>query len=165
MFSINDCVVHKTAGVCIINNIVYCDFGNGKQEYYYLLPKYPTTTNKSLEIYLPVDKETNFIRKPIDKDTAELIIKSFPQMDIFWVNDSKARKAKIEEIWHSGNFVELCRVVKLLYKNQEELPRPISPTERVMLNKIRNHVFDEFAIALDIMPENVENYINNHVLN
>lgn len=165
MFTINDCVVHKTAGVCIVNNITLCDFGNGQQSYYFLVPKYPTATNKTLEIYLPIDKAENFIRKPIDREKAELIIRSFPQMDIMLTSDSKTRKAKIEEIYHLGDFVELCRVVKLLYKSQNELPHPISPTEKTLLMKIKNHVFDEFAVALDIMPDKVEDYIANLILN
>ena len=163
MFNINDNVIHKSAGACIVADIVTRDFGNGVLTYYYLKPKYPNTMNKSLEIYLPVDKENNFIRKPIEKEKADLIIKSFPQMKIIWIDDNKARKAKIEEIYHRGEFSELCQLLKLLYKPQADLPKPISPTERTMLSKIKGHVFDEFAIALGILPDFVEKYIEQHL--
>ena len=70
MFGINDNVVHKNAGVCIVSDIVIKDFGNGKQTYYFLKPKFPSIANKSLEIFLPLEKESVMIRRPMNKDEA-----------------------------------------------------------------------------------------------
>ena len=56
MFNINDNVIHKSAGACIVKNIIKQNFGNGDIDYYYLTPKFPSIANKSLEIYLPVPR-------------------------------------------------------------------------------------------------------------
>ena len=52
MYKINDDVVHKSAGVCYIFDIVTKNFGNGDSTYYLLKPKFPSVVNKTLEIFL-----------------------------------------------------------------------------------------------------------------
>ena len=37
MFEINDNVIHKSAGACVVHDIVTEDFGAGLQQYYYLI--------------------------------------------------------------------------------------------------------------------------------
>ena len=54
MFELNDNVIHKSAGACVIYDIITRNFGNGDQTYYYLKPKFPTKVNSTLEIYLPL---------------------------------------------------------------------------------------------------------------
>ena len=50
MFELNDNVIHKSAGACVICDIITRNFGNGDQTYYYLKPKFPTKVNSTLEI-------------------------------------------------------------------------------------------------------------------
>ena len=137
MFKIGDFAIHKTAGACIIADIVCRDFGNGEMNYYYLKPKFPNNINKSLEIYLPLDKEAIFIRKPLSKEEVIELIHSIPAMDVYWISDAKTRKLKFEEIYHKGDIKDLCQLVKLLYKENEITTKPMSLTDKTFLNRIK----------------------------
>ena len=67
MFKLNEVVIHKSAGACVVCDIVTKNFGTGDTMYYLLKPKFPNLVNKALEIFLPVEKEKDFIRKPLTK--------------------------------------------------------------------------------------------------
>ena len=163
MFNINDNVIHKSAGACIVKNIIKQNFGNGDMNYYYLTPKFPSIANKSLEIYLPIDKEDLFLRKPLSKADVLALIRTFPNMETFWISDSKTSKKKFEEIYHSGKIMELCKLVKLLYVDETFFKKPLSVTDKGLLTKIKNNIFDEFAVSLSINPIDVEQYIQKYL--
>ena len=165
MFGINDNVVHKNAGVCIVSDIVIKDFGNGKQTYYFLKPKFPSIANKSLEIFLPLEKESVMIRRPMNKDEALTLIQQIPAMEQIWVNDTKKRKISFEEISNSGDIKKICQLVKLLYADATFFIKPMSLTDKNFLTKLKTHLFDEFAIALNILPDEVETFIKQFMTN
>lgn len=161
MFKINEDVIHKSAGACIICDIITQNFGVGDKKYYYIKPKYPSKMNKTLEIYLPVEKENDFLRKPISKADVLELIDAMPNMEKLWINDARARKQMFEEIYHSGDVKGLCKLVKLLYINDESFNKPMSITDKNFLTKIKHNIFDEFAVVLEIHPDEVEQYIKN----
>lgn len=165
MYKINDDVVHKSAGVCYIFDIVTQNFGNGDTTYYLLRPKFPSVVNKALEIFLPIEKEELFIRKPLNKNEAMNLIRLIPSLERIWIADAKSRKQKFEEIYQSGDMKGLCQLVKLLYAEPEFFAKPMSLTDKNFLLKIRTHIFDEFAVALEIAPSEVEEFIRKFMLN
>ena len=165
MYKINDDVVHKSAGVCYVFDIVTQNFGNGNTTYYLLRPKVPSVVNKALEIFLPVEKEELFIRKPLNKNEAMNLIRLIPSFERIWIADAKTRKQKFEEIYQSGDMKGLCQLVKLLYAEPEFFAKPMSLTDKNFLLKIRTNVFDEFAVALEIAPTEVEEFIKKFMIN
>lgn len=164
MFGLNDDVIHKSAGACVICDIITRNFGNGDQTYYYLKPKFPTKVNSTLEIYLPLEKVSLFIRKPITKSEVLSLISLFPSMEKVWITDAKKRKQMFDEIYHSGDLKGLCKLVKLLYVEPTFFTKPMSLTDKNFLNKIRTNVFDEFAVALQIKPTEVEEFVKQYLL-
>lgn len=160
MFQINDIVIHKTAGTCIVTDIVDKNFGVGVSKYYYLRPRFPTVNNKTLEIFLPLDKENDYLRLPLSRNEVKDLIEQFPIFEKVWISDAKKRKLMFEQIYKSGDIVGLCKLTKLLYYSPESFDRPISPLDRDFLNKIKTHVLEEFAIVLDVSIEQVEDYIH-----
>lgn len=163
MFNINDEVIHKSAGACVIKDIITQNFGNGDQTYYYLRPKFETTTNKSLEIFVPIEKEEAFIRKPLTKTEVLVLINDIPSMKMVWSNDAKARKLMFEEIYHSGDIRGVCQLVKLLYAEEGFFSKPMSITDKNFLYRLRTHLFDEFAMALNMFPLEVEKFIEKYL--
>ena len=159
MFNINDVVIHKSQGALVIRDILTKDFGLGSQTYYYLTPKFVNNINNSLELYLPTATADDYIRKPITKEKVNQLILAIPSMEKIWVNDARKRKMKFEEIYYSGDIHGLCQLVKLLYIEDEFFEKPMSLTDRNFLKKVRNNMFDEFAVALDILPDEVEKHI------
>jgi len=159
MLKLNEDVIHKTAGACYVANITTSNFGIGEQQYYVLKPRFPTTVNKTLEIFVPVEKEAVLLRKPVSSSDVLHLISIIPELEDYWLGDAKARKQKFEEIYREGNIRRLCSLVKLLYVNPPLLTKPMSITDKTFLTKIRVNVFDEFAIALKLKPEEIEPFI------
>ena len=163
MFNINDEVIHKSAGACVIKDIITQNFGGGYKTYYFMRPKYETTVNKSLEIYLPVEKESEFIRKPITKTEVLVLINDIPAMRNIWLTDTKARKQMFDEIYQKGDLRGYCQLVKLLYLGEEFFTKPMSITDKNFLNRIRNYLFDEFALVLNMHPSEIEGFIERYL--
>ena len=165
MYKINDDVVHKSAGVCYIFDIVTQNFGNGDTTYYLLKPKFPSVVNKALEIFLPIEKQEQFIRRPLNKSEALNLIRLIPSFERVWIVDAKTRKLKFEEVYQSGDLKGICQLIKLLYAEPEFFAKPMSLTDKNFLLKLKNHVFDEFAVALEILPTEVEEFIKKFMIN
>ena len=159
MYCINDEVIHKSAGACVVKDIVTQDFGGGDRKYYLLRPKYETIINKTLEIYLPIEKDEEFLRKPISKTEVLVLINDIPSMKRVWISDSKARKLMFDEVYRRGDIRELCQLVKLLYVDESFFAKPMSITDKNFLTRIRNHLFDEFAMVLKMQPTEIEDFI------
>jgi RNA polymerase-interacting CarD/CdnL/TRCF family regulator len=164
MFKLNEDVIHKSAGACVVCDIIKRDFGTGETTYYYLKPKFPTQVNRSLEIFLPIEKEKEFIRKPLSKTAVLSLINSIPSMEKIWVSDAKARKLMFEQIYHSGDMKGLCQLVKLLYVEPDFFAKPMSLTDKNFLTRIKNNIFDEFAVALDVHPSEIEGFIKQYLI-
>ena len=163
MFNKGETVIHISSGALIVNDIVSKDFGLGLMNYYYLTPKFPNKTNQSLEMYLPEDSAALYIRQPITKEQANNLVVAIPSMEKIWITDAKERKKKFEEIYYSGDVKGLCQLVKMLYVSEDFFAKPMSLTDKSFLSRIRSNIFEEFAVALDITPEEVEKYISIHL--
>lgn len=164
MFELNDVVIHKSAGACVVFDVVTKNFGTGEVKYYLLKPKFPNLVNRALEIYLPVEKEKEFIRKPLNKTAVLSLINSIPSLEKVWITDAKTRKSVFEQIYQSGDMKELCKLIKLLYAAPEFFHKPMSLTDKNFLKKIRTNVFDEFAVSLDVDPSEIEPFIKQYLI-
>ena len=164
MYKINDDVVHKSAGVCYIFDVVTQNFGNGDTTYYLLKPKFPSVVNKALEIFLPIEKQEQFIRRPLNKSEAMNLIRLIPSFERVWIADAKTRKLKFEEVYQSGDLKGICQLIKLLYAEPEFFAKPMSLTDKNFLNKIRTILFDEFAVSLQIKQTEVEEFVKQYLL-
>jgi dephospho-CoA kinase len=81
------------------------------------------------------------------------------------IQKAKTRKQKFEEIYHSGDMRGLCQLVKLLYVDSDFFAKPMSLTDKGFLTKIKHNIFDEFAVALQINPEEVEQFVSRYMTN
>ena len=70
-----------------------------------------------------------------------------------------AADIKFEEVYQSGDLKGICQLVKLLYVEPTFFAKPMSLTDKNFLLKLKTHVFDEFAVALEILPSEVEEFI------
>jgi RNA polymerase-interacting CarD/CdnL/TRCF family regulator len=111
-----------------------------------------------------IEKEKEFIRKPLSKTAVLSLINSIPSMEKIWVSDAKARKLMFEQIYHSGDMKGLCQLVKLLYVEPDFFAKPMSLTDKNFLTRIKNNIFDEFAVALDVHPSEIEGFIKQYLI-
>ncbi len=160
MFNIGQIVVVKNSGVCSIVSKEKMNFGMGETEYFVLKPYFSNAN--STKLYIPEDKAVLNLRELVSREQVINLINSMPGINKVWYNDSKIRKQKFEEMYKSGDLKLLCQLVKSLYLQNEELKlnkKTLSIIDREFLDKIQAEIYQEFAVALQIKPEEVEGFI------
>ncbi len=160
MLTINTYVVYGTNGVCQITGIKKEKFGGSEKEYYLLKP---INTEGSI-IYVPLDNVmlTSKIKNLLSLDEIHELIKHMPEEQITWIADSKLRGEKYKDIFGRGDRRELVCMMKSIYRQKKDRTREgkkLWSGDEKALNIAEKILFDEFAIVLNITPEQVAPFI------
>lgn len=167
MFEIGQAVVTKNSGVCKISGKEEKDFGAGSKCYYVLKP-YFGADGDTTKVYIPEDRLDVNLRPVMEKNKVIDLIDSMPTIEKLWYSDPKIRKLRFEEIYKSGDLSKICQLVKSLYLQSQELKvarRTLSMLDREFLVKLQNDIYQEFAVALDLSPSEVERFISARIEN
>ena len=164
MFSVNDYVVFGNHGFCVIKSICPLDLGIAERGrlYYTLEPLY---TQKNT-IYTPVDSEKNSLRRAITREEALELIDRIPQVETVWVPDEKRREERYREIMRQNDCMGWMQIIKTLYlKKQKRLAEGRKNTARdeLYLKLAEDFLYGEFAAALDVEKDEVEDLIGRRV--
>ena len=164
MFSVNDYVVFGNHGICVIKAIGPLDLGIAERGrlYYTLEPLY---TQKNT-IYTPVDSEQNSLRRAITREEALELIDRIPQVETVWVPDEKRREERYREIMRQNDCMGWMQIIKTLYlKKQKRLAEGRKNTARdeLYLKLAEDFLYGEFAAALDVEKDEVEDLIGRRV--
>ena len=160
MFNKNDVVSYGTSGICKVTGITEKKFADFKMEYYVLKPMRQDTST----IYVPVHNErlTAKMRKILSADEVHDLIKSMPQEEEIWISDNVERKNAYRSIISSGSPKEIIRVIKTLHRVQIEKEangKRLSTSDEYLLSDAERILQDEFALVLNIKPEQVDPFI------
>ena len=164
MFSVNDYVVFGNHGICVIKAIGPLDLGIAERGrlYYTLEPLY---TQKNT-IYTPVDSEKNSLRRAITREEALELIDRIPQVETVWGPDVKRREERYREIMRQNDCIGWMQIIKTLYlKKQKRLAEGRKNTARdeLYLKLAEDFLYGEFAAALDVEKDEVEDLIGRRV--
>ena len=164
MFSVNDYVVFGNHGICVIKAIGPLDLGIAERGrlYYTLEPLY---TQKNT-IYTPVDSEKNSLRRAITREEALELIDRIPQVETVWVPDEKRREERYREIMRQNDCMGWMQIIKTLYlKKQKRLAegRKNTAHDELNLKLAEDFLYGEFAAALDVEKDEVEDLIGRRV--
>lgn len=152
MFIINDYIIYGAHGVCKIIDIEKNNENN--HDYFIIEGIY-----SNILIKTPV-KNKVFMRKVLNEKDATILIESLPEIDTIWINDAKERYKKYNKLLSNGLCKDLMKVIKTLYlRKGNPKCKSITATDKVILEQAKVKVENEFAIALKIPNEEVEDYI------
>lgn len=159
MFEVNDYVVHGLNGVCQIVNIKKDEYNNSVEtEYYYLKPVY----GNNMTIMVPVNNPKIALRAISSKDDILSLIAAMPAIETTWIDDEKQRNEDFKAALKSGKNEEVVKVIKTLYlekKARAALGKKLTKTDEEVFNAAEKHLNQEFAVVLDISPDDVIPYI------
>lgn len=160
MFKKNDVVSYGTTGACIITGITEKKFADFSMEYYELKPVYHDTST----IYVPVNNEklTAKMRKILSSDEVHELIRSMPDEEEICISDNFERKNTYRDIINSGNPKDIIRVIKTLKRiklEKETSGKRLCAADEHLLNDALKILHDEFALVLNIQPEQVDPFI------
>ncbi|GAA0706630.1 CarD family transcriptional regulator [Paraclostridium ghonii] len=163
MFKIDDCVMYGMTGACKVIDITNEKFINGEDRKYYVLrPIY----SDNIIIKAPVDNQNIPMRKTISKNNATSLVNNIPNMDISWIEDDKTRNKKFNAILKSGKCEELIKLVRSIHFNKEQVKSIGKKTHQVddnVMKEAERLLNEEFAVALNISPDEVIPYITSHI--
>ena len=163
MFKVNDYVMYNTMGVYKIVDIRKENDINGNEtEYYILEPAY----DSNLTIKTPVNNTKIFMRKILTRHEVLSLIESMPEQETVWINNDKQRNADFKAALKTGDSEKWVRLIKTLYMEKQEKTaagKKLMKTDEEIMKAAEKNLFEEFATALNISPEEVFSYIHDHV--
>jgi len=167
-FEKGDTVVYGASGVCVIEDIRDISFYRERPQKYYVMK--PLFVKQAQTVYVPYDNEKCKAKmKPvISQEEAMDIIYSIDISDTDWIEDRIARKNMYTTIIAKGDRKEIIKVINNLYNQQhklEESGKTLNQQDEKMLIEARHRIDAEFAVALNIKPNEVVDFIlqNAHI--
>ncbi len=164
MYKIGDAVLYGTQGVCKIEEVTEMDFSGKPMKYFVLNPIF----QKGSKIFVPVDNEklVGKMKRALTKSEIMKIITSLPQEDEFWIQNENERKSEYQKAISTGDRKSIIGIIKALHsaqKRQEEKGKKLHMSDDKMLKDAERIIYDEFALGLDIKPDEVLPFITKTV--
>lgn len=163
MFNVGDLVIYDSHGICHIDNIRNKTLIDVTKPYYELHP----LDDPSLKISTPVDRAKVVMKSIIERDEAEALIGIFKQPGMRWMDNNNQRATKFNAIIKTGDRLEIAKIANTLMRRKHILDmnnKTLSKRDRDILDHIRDILFIEMAIALDITNEALEDTIKQTVI-
>lgn len=162
MFKVNDYVMTVSSGPCQITDIKKGDSGSDETGYYVLRPVY----QNNMTLKIPVPNANVLMRPLLTKAEVLALIETMPAQETLSLNNTREKFHTFKAILKTYNNEELIKVIKTLYQEQQEraaVNKKLPKAEEHIMNIAEKHLYEEFAIALNISPDEVVPYITEHI--
>ena len=158
---VNELVVYGSSGVYRIAEICKKKIGKADAEYYVLKPVYERGGST---VYVPIGSEQleGKLRPLLSKEEVVHLIHSLPTMQVPWIENQDARRARYKEILHDGDRTAMIRAIRALHlkrREQQAVGKRLYLVDEHFLKDAERLLYDEFAAALDMEPKQVLPYI------
>ena len=161
MFGINEIVVYGSTGVCRIEDIGTPEFHgvDRSQSYYTLRPVFDGGI-----IYCPVNNPRVFIREVISREEAQQLIDAIPTINAqaYHNRSTQLLTEHYNEVISSHKCSDLIELIMSIYHKKKALAgqkRRLGQVDERFMKRAQNLLYGEFAVALGIDRDEVEQYI------
>lgn len=161
MFKPGEIIVYGNTGVCRIMEITKPNLpGVDKEREYYLL----SPLFQDGKIYSPVDNTKVFMRPVINKQQAEELIDMIPELQTKQISTTSSQQLseRYQEYFNTHNCTDLLELIMSIYaKKQHQLSQKhkVGQIDERYMRKAEDLLYGELAIALDITPKAVPDFI------
>jgi len=163
MFKVNDYVIYNSMGVYQIIDIrEEKDINDNNTEYYVLKPVY----GNNLTIKTPVNNTKVFMREILKKEEVLSLIESLPEQETVWIEDDRKRNETFRASLKTGDSGEWVKLIKTIYLEKQKKSadgKKLMKADEDIMRIAEKNLCEEFAVALNIEPEEVVSYILEHV--
>jgi CarD family transcriptional regulator len=163
MFKINDYVIYGLTGVCQITDIGKDEYAKDNDTQYYVLTP---VFSSNMTIRLPVNSRKVRMRPVMTKEQVLDLIATMPEQETLWTDDDRQRSASFQTALRSGKSEEWVKLIKTLYTEKETrstMGKKLTKTDEDLMNNAERQLYQEFAIALGISPDEVLDFIQKYV--
>ncbi len=161
MFGVDEIVVYGSTGVCRIVDIGTPQFHgvDKSQSYYTLKPVFGDGV-----IYCPVDNTRVFIRPVISREQAEKLIDAIPSIhaQAYHNRSTQLLTEHYSGVINTHECADLIELIMSIYHKKQTLAgqkRRLGQVDERFMKRAQNLLYGEFAVALGIAKEEVEQYI------
>lgn len=164
MFEKGDYIVYGTTGVCQIEDITTMDpLQTGTGRFFYVLVP---SSQKGGKIFTPTDSTKNYMRKVLNHDEAEQLIREIPDIKELWIANEKQREDLYKTCMKSGDCRQWIRIIKTLYlrKLQRNAQgKRITAVDEKYLRMAEDCLYSELSAALGLPKEQMADYIGERI--
>ncbi len=156
---LGDYVMYRNNGICEIVDISSQRMGGANAEYYILQSVYNANTKIFVPVASPLVSEMRHI---LSVGEIHAIIDASEESGNEWVDDSKLRASKFEQIMADGDRAQILWLVKVLSMHKVDVEgqkRKFYASDLKILTLAEKIITEEFAFALGISKDEVIPYI------
>ena len=164
-YEIGDFVSKPVIGICKIENILYLNPQDEKNDKLYYLMK-PVEDEKD-KIYVPVSSSDSRLRLCLTKEEAWNLIKRIPDIPTAWTNNEKMREQNYKEAVRANNPEALVAIIKMIYQRKQKRlaqGKKCTTTDARYFQIAENLLYMELGAALgkpkEEVCETIIEYIN-----
>lgn len=164
MYNVGQMVVYGIHGVCRIIDVQNMRVDKKNKEYFVLEP----VDQPGARYFIPCKNENALAKLcPVlnKKELDDLLTEASGAEDV-WIHDENHRKLRYRELISSGDRVALLCMIRSLYKHKTEqlaAGRKFHQCDENFLHDAEKLLSTEFALVLNIKPEEVGSYIQSKV--
>lgn len=160
MFGIGDYVICGNKGVCTVENITTLNITgvNKEREYYILKPLYMAGST----VYVPVDSPKESMRKVLEREEAEKLIKEIPNIPLLVITNDKFSEQMYRDCIRTNDCEDLVKIIKTIYMRKQkriQAGRKVTAVDAKYFHMAEDHLYGELAVALNISRKEVESCI------
>ena len=148
-YEIGDFVSKPVTGICKIENILYLNPQDEKNDKLYYLMK-PVEDEKE-KIYVPVSNSASRLRLCLTKEEAWNLIKRIPEIPTAWTNNEKMREQSYKEAVKANDPEALIAIIKMIYQRKQKRlaqGKKCTATDARYFQVAENLLYVELGIAL-----------------
>ena len=164
-YEVGDFVCKPVTGVCKIEDILYLDPQDEKNDKLYYLMK-PIEDEKE-KIYVPVFSQASRLRLCLTKDEAWDLIQRIPEIPTAWIDNEKMREQKYKEAVKANDPEALVSIIKMIYQRKQKRlaqGKKCTSTDARYFQVAENLLYMELGTALgkskEQVCETIIDYIN-----
>ena len=149
-YEIGDFVSKPVTGICKIENILYLNPQDEKNDKLYYLMK-PVEDEKE-KIYVPVSSSDSRLRLCLTKAEAWNLIKRIPDIPTAWTNNEKMREQNYKEAVRANNPEALVAIIKMIYQRKQKRlaqGKKCTATDARYFQIAENLLYMELGVALE----------------
>ena len=149
-YEIGDFVSKPVTGICKIENILYLNPQDEKNDKLYYLMK-PVEDEKE-KIYVPVSSSDSRLRLCLTKEEALNLIKRIPDIPTAWTNNEKMREQNYKEAVRANNPEALVAIIKMIYQRKQKRlaqGKKCTATDARYFQIAENLLYMELGVALE----------------
>ncbi len=160
MYQKGEYVMHRSEGVCRIEDIRTEQFGPAKPQSYYILQ--PVYERSSTTVFLPTAAEEKRLRSLTSGEQLTQLLQNAADTPTVWIDNDRLRQEQFQQLLHQCDLSALLRLWYDLRTHRKALTaqgKKLRYTDEHSLQECERLLFQECAYALQIDLKEVSAYL------